>query len=104
MESRDIIIEPVLTEKSNLQSLGENKTYAFKVAKKANKIMILHAVKELFGVQPVSCRVINVRGKLRHNKAISRNSFRRGFGRTAAWKKAMVTLAKGQSIDAFEGP
>ena len=103
MDSRDVIIEPVLTEKSNLLREGDPKTYVFKVAKKANKTMVMRAVNDLFSVKPVSCRIINVRGKVRHNRAISRNSFRRGFGRTAAWKKAMVTLDKGQSIDAFEG-
>ena len=103
MDSRDIIIEPVLTEKSNLLREGEAKTYVFKVAKKANKIMVMRAVKDLFNVRPTDCRIINVRGKARHNRAISRNSFRRGMGRTASWKKAMVTLDKGQSIDVFEG-
>jgi large subunit ribosomal protein L23 len=103
VESRDIIIEPVLTEKSNYLREGEAKTYVFKVAKKANKIMVMRAVKDLFDVRPTSCRIINVRGKVKNNRAISRNSFKRGQGRTPAWKKAMVTLDKGQSIDAFEG-
>ena len=102
MDAIDIIIEPVLTEKSNLQRQGDVKTYAFKVVKKANKIMVLNAVKELFNVDPERCRIINVHGKRRNNRAISRGSFRRGYGRTAAWKKAMVTLKKGQSINVFE--
>ena len=103
MDSNEIIIEPVLTEKTNFLREGDAKTYVFKVAKKANKLMVMRAVSDLFNVRPVSCRIMNVRGKVRHNRAISRNSFRRGLGRTAAWKKAMVTLDKGQSIDAFEG-
>jgi large subunit ribosomal protein L23 len=103
MDSDQIIIEPVLTEKSNLLREGEKKTYVFKVNKKANKLMVMRAVTDLFNVRPVSCRIINVRGKVRNNRAISRSSFRRGQGRTAAWKKAMITLDKGQSIDAFEG-
>jgi len=103
MDSDMVIIEPVLTEKSNLLREGASKTYVFKVNKKANKLMVMRAVKDLFKVRPVSCRIINVHGKVRHNRAISRASFRRGQGRTAAWKKAMVTLEKGQSIDAFEG-
>jgi large subunit ribosomal protein L23 len=103
MDSDQIIIEPVLTEKSNLLREGEKKTYVFKVNKKANKLMVMKAVKDLFNVQPVSCRIINVRGKVRNNRAVSRASFRRGHGGTAAWKKAMITLDKGQSIDAFEG-
>ena len=103
MDSDKIIIEPVLTEKSNFLREGDAKTYVFKVSRKANKLMVMRAVSDLFKVRPVSCRIINVRGKVRHNRAISRTSFRRGTGRTAAWKKAMVTLDKGQSIDAFEG-
>ena len=103
MDSDQIIIEPVLTEKSNLLREGEKKTYVFKVNKKANKLMVMRAVTELFKVRPVSCRIMNVRGKVRNNRAISRTSFRRGQGRTAAWKKAMITLDKGQSIDTFEG-
>lgn len=103
MDSNEIIIEPVLTEKTNLLRDGDAKTYVFKVSKKANKLMVMRAVKDLFKVRPVSCRIMNVRGKTRNNRAVSRSSFRRGTGRTAAWKKAMVTLDKGQSIDAFEG-
>ncbi len=103
MDSNNVILEPVLTEKANLLREGEVKTYVFKVNRKANKKMVMSAVSELFNVRPVACRIMNVAGKVKHNRAVSRNSFRRGFGRTAAWKKAMVTLKKGQSIDAFEG-
>ena len=103
MDAEQIIIEPVLTEKTNLLREGDRKTYVFKVDKKANKTMVMKAVSDLFNVRPVSCRIMNVRGKVRHNRAVSRSSFRRGFGRTAAWKKAMVTLKEGQSIDVFEG-
>lgn len=103
MDVRDIIIEPVLTEKTNLLREGDVKTYVFKVDRRANKIMVMQAVRHLFSVRPVRCRIINVHGKVRNNRAISRNSFRRGVGRTAAWKKAMVTLEKNQRIDAFEG-
>jgi len=103
MNSDLIIIEPVLTEKTNFLREQDAKTYVFKVHRKANKLMVIRAVDSLYNVRPVSCRIINVRGKTRHNRAVSRASFRRGLGRTAAWKKAMVTLEKGQSIDAFEG-
>ena len=103
MDANAIIIEPVLTEKSNLLREGETKTYAFKVHKDANKIMVMQAVKDLFDVRPVSCRIQNVRGKKMANRAISRASYKRGYGRKAAWKKALVTLAAGQKIDVFEG-
>ncbi len=103
MDARNVVIEPVLTEKSNLLREGDVKTYVFKVADNANKIMVMQAVKQLFNVKPVSCRIINVHGKIRNNRAISRSSFRRGKGHTSAWKKAMVTLEKNQRIEVFEG-
>ncbi|OQX30092.1 MAG: 50S ribosomal protein L23 [Spirochaeta sp. LUC14_002_19_P3] len=103
MDAREIILEPVVTEKSNLLREGDVKTYVFKVDRKANKIMVKQAVRQLYKVQPRHCRIINVHSKKRSNKIISRSSFRRGIGSTPAWKKAMVTLEKNQSIDAFEG-
>lgn len=103
MDSNEVIIEPVVTEKSTVLREGDTKTYTFKVAKSANKIMVMRAVKQLFNVKPVSCRIINVHGKTRRNLAVSRSSFRRGTGRGSSWKKAMVTIEKGGRIDALEG-
>ncbi len=103
MEAYKVIIEPVLTEKSNVLRDGELKKYVFKVDKKANKIQVVEAVKELFSVTPVSCNIVNVRGKVKANVPISAASFKRGYGKTASWKKAIVTLAAGEKIDAFEG-
>ncbi len=103
MDSYKVIIEPVLTEKSNILREGESKKYVFKVDKKANKIQVMSAVKDLFSVNPVSCNIVNVSGKKKANVPVSANSFKRGFGRTASWKKAIVTLAAGEKIDAFEG-
>lgn len=103
MNANEIIIEPVLTEKTNLQREGEIKTYVFKVSRRANKSMVMRAVRGLFNVSPRSCRIINVRGKALNNRAISRTTFRRGRGFTSAWKKAIVTLQRGQTIDVFEG-
>ena len=103
MEAYKVIIEPVLTEKSNVLRGGESKKYVFKVAKKANKIQVIEAVKNLFSVNPVSCNIVNVSGKKKANVPVSAASFRRGYGKTASWKKAIVTLAKGEKIDAFEG-
>lgn len=103
MNSNEIVIEPVLTEKTNFQREGGIKTYVFKVNRKANKPMVMQAVGDLFKVRPISCRIMNVRGKARNNRAVSRTTFRRGRGRTSAWKKAIVTLQRGQTIEAFEG-
>ena len=57
MDAYKVIIEPVLTEKSNVLREGESKKYVFKVDKRANKIQVIKAVKELFSVTPVSCIV-----------------------------------------------
>ena len=103
MDAANVILEPVLTEKTNLLKEGDSKCYVFKVHKKANKIQVKKAVKELFSVNPVKCNIVNVKGKKKANSAISKNSYKRGYGRTASWKKAMVTLAPGQKIDIFEG-
>lgn len=103
MEASQVIIEPVLTEKSNMLKEGSVKKYVFKVHKKANKLEVINAVKILFSVHPSACNIVNVNGKKKANKPVSASSFKRGFGRTASWKKAVVTLAPGESIDILEG-
>lgn len=101
MDNEQILIEPLLTEKTNLLREGESKKFAFKVSPRANKAMIMKAVKELFSVNPVSCRVVNVNGK---KKVVgSKSGHRKGYGTTSAWKKAYVTLSKGETIEKFEG-
>lgn len=99
MQIDNILIEPIVTEKSNL--LREAHKYTFKVHAKANKTQIKAAVKELFNCEPVACTVVNVRGKKR---AIgSRGGYRRGYGATPSWKKAIITLKEGDQIEIFEG-
>lgn len=93
MSPDQIIIEPVLTEKSN--ELRESGQYIFRVDPRANKVQIKDAVRRLFGVHPVRCNVVTVKGKPK------RARFHRGY--TANWKKATVTLAEGERIAAFEG-
>jgi large subunit ribosomal protein L23 len=93
MTNEDIIIAPVLTEKSNL--LREAGRYVFRVDRRANKMQISEAVRKLFGVHPVACNIINVGGKPKR----SRNR----AGLTSSWKKAIVTVAKGEKIALFEG-
>ncbi len=99
MEADEVILEPVLTEKTNAMREREPRSYVFRVHRKANKYQIMKAVHELFSVTPDSCRVMNVRGKPR--VARTRSGFR--SGRTGDWKKAIVTLARGERIDIFEG-
>lgn len=81
---QDVIIKPIVTEKS-MDVLGEGK-YTFKVAKKATKADIAHAVEDLFNVQVTKVNTVNVRGK---KKRVGRYE-----GKTASWKKAIVTIAE----------
>jgi large subunit ribosomal protein L23 len=93
MDADQIIIEPLLTEKTT--RLRDEHTYAFRVDPRANKLRIKDAVESLFDVHPISCRVINVKGKPK------RTRYQKGY--TARWKKAVVTLPSNESIGIFEG-
>lgn len=92
----DIIIKPIITEKMTALSEKLNR-YGFVVNKVANKIQIRNAVKEIYGVEVESVNTMNFSGK---NK--SRNS-KRGLitGRTSSYKKAIITLAEGETIDFY---
>lgn len=93
MSPEQIVLKPILTEKSNGQrEYGE---YTFRVDPRANKVQIKYAVSQLFGVHAVTCRIINVKSKPKRTRTAK--------GRTAAWKKAVVKLAEGEKIAAFEG-
>ncbi len=93
MNYDSILIEPVLSEKSNV--LREASKYCFKVDQRADKIQVMEAVRRMFNVHPVSCNIINVTSKPKR--------LRGRPGRTAEWKKAIVTLKKGETIAVFEG-
>ena len=82
MVAEDIIIAPVVTEKSSGE-IGEGK-YTFKVNKKATKIDIKRAVEKLFEVKVLNVNTITVKGK---EKRVGRN-----VGKTSDWKKAIVTI------------
>lgn len=92
-----IIIKPLITEKMTKINEKNNSRCAFIVDKKANKIEIKKAVEDLYSVKVASVNTINYSGKrkARYTKA--------GYiqGRTNAYKKAMITLAKGETIDFF---
>ena len=88
----DIIRKPIITEKS--AQLAETLQYTFEVASDANKVEIKKAVETIFNVKVVAVRTINV-----HRKA---KRMQRYDGYKAGYKKAIVRLAAGQSIDAFE--
>ena len=93
MEARDIIIKPVVTEKSI--GLMEHNKYVFKVALSANKIEIKQAIEESFKVKVVDVNTVRVKGK---EKRMGRS-----VGKTSDYKKAIVQLAEGDSIEIFEG-
>lgn len=86
---RDILLEPIVTEKSMQESsLGK---YTFCVHSKANKIEIRKAVENIFKVNVLRVNIVSVRGKLRRMGKYQ--------GKTSDWKKAIVTLKEGQKIE-----
>lgn len=93
MDVDQVIIEPLLTEKTNWQR--ESHKYGFRVDPRANKLDVMRALAELYNVHPVACNVINVKGKPKR--------LRYRAGRTSSWKKAVITLPANESIPIFEG-
>lgn len=94
MAAQDIVIRPIITEKS-MSGMAEKK-YTFEVAKDANKIEIARAVEELFNVKVAKVNTLHVRGHMRRQG--------RNEGYTPSWKKAYVTLKEGSKpIEFFEG-
>ena len=94
VDPRDILISPVVSEKA-YGLLDQNK-YTFIVSPSANKTQIKIAVEEVFGVKVTSVNTMNREGK--------RVRTRSGFGRKAATKRAIVSVAAGDRIDIFCGP
>ncbi len=106
MRSDEVLIRPVLSEKStSLRDVVKKKQgavkgdtlnkFVFIVHKDANKIMVKQAIQELYDVKPEKVNIMNVKGKLKR--------VRYQYGLTASYKKAIVTLKKGDKISAFEG-
>jgi len=93
IQYEDILIEPVLSEKSN--QLREEGKYVFKVARSATKPQIKEAVHKLFNVTPISCTTMVVGGKPK------RQRYKQGY--TSTWKKAIVKIGKDEKITLFEG-
>ena len=93
MLPEEIIIAPVVTEKSN-DELQQGK-YTFKVNKKATKVEIAKAVEKLFGVKVLSVNTISVKGKQKRVGA--------HVGMTSDWKKAIVTIDTNPSEETYLG-
>jgi large subunit ribosomal protein L23 len=85
-----IIRKPVITEKASDDTIKRN-AYTFRVPRDANKVEIRSAVERLFDVKVASVNTLTVQGKWRRRG--------RSIGRTKDWKKAMVVLGDGQTID-----
>ncbi|MGB2695109.1 MAG: 50S ribosomal protein L23 [Dehalococcoidia bacterium] len=93
MHPYDVILRPIITEKATVLA-GDHK-YAFEVDRRANKEQIRAAVEIGFSVHVTKVNTMNVRGKRR--RMGRRTSY------TRSWKKAIVTLQTGESIQIFEG-
>ncbi len=92
VDPRDVIIKPVVSEKS-YGLIDENNKYTFLVKKTANKTEVKIAVEKIFGVKVTSVNTINRQGK--------RKRTRTGFGKRPDTKRAIVSLAEGDRIDIF---
>ncbi len=92
MDARDVIIAPLITEKSMAGTLSQQ--YSFEVSPHATKTQIKSAIAEIFGVTVLKINTVNVGGK---KKNFARRG-RRSSGVQSDWKKAIVTIAPGQKI------
>lgn len=97
-----IIIKPILTEKINALQETERK-YGFKVHPDANKIEIKKAVEKRFGVKVEKVATMNLVGKVKNMTVRSGGRVIRTSGKCSSWKKAIVTLQKGEKIDFYQG-
>ncbi len=94
MNQYDVVVRPIVTEKSSLLKDGGNQ-YVFEVARTANKIEIAKAVERLFTVTVMSVRVMNIEGKKRR---LGKSS-----GKRPDWRKAIVKVNPKDKISFFEG-
>ena len=91
----DILIRPILTEKTHREMAQEKPKYTFEVSKLANKPMIREAVEKLFNVKVEKVNVINVKPK-------PKRRYSTRFGKTRSWKKVIVTLKEGYRISELD--
>ena len=94
MNPYEIIKGPLITEKGTIQKEANNQL-TFEVDRKANRVEIRHAVEKVFNVRVEKVRTMQIKGKV---KRVGRT-----LGKRRDWKKAVVTLAKGENIEFFEG-
>lgn len=94
MHVEQVLIKPMLTEKSSIETENTNR-YVFKVQKKANKHQIKAAVEQMFDVKVVNIRTAILPGKVKR--------VGRGTSKSSSWKKAYVKVQDGQKIELFKG-
>ena len=92
MNAREVIIRPIITEKSMRDNATDNKVY-FEVKKGANKTQVAQAIKEIYNIEPEKVNIVNVHPKTKR--------LGKYVGKTNAVRKAIVKLPEGQSIDLF---
>jgi len=90
-DPRKVVLRPIISERS--YDLINDNRYSFEVAKEASKIEIRAAIEEIFGVTVLKVNTMRVTGKPKR--------VRYAKGKTRSWKKAIVTLAEGETIEAF---
>ena len=90
-EAHRVLLRPLVTEKST--NLAKDGQYAFEIGAKSNKIEVKTAIKSVYGVDALRVRVMTILGKPIRTKS--------GYSRRSTWRKAIVTLKKGETIDVF---
>lgn len=94
MQIEQVLIKPLLTEKSSIVTENTNR-YVFKVQTKANKYQVKDAVEKMFDVKVVNVRTAVLPGKVKRSG--------KGHSKTSSWKKAYVQIAEGQKLELFKG-
>lgn len=94
MQIEQILVKPLLTEKTSEQTENHNR-YAFKVLRKANKFQIKDAVEKMFDVKVVNVKTAVIAGKVKRSG--------KTFAKTSSWKKAYIQIAEGQKLELFKG-
>ena len=102
MDYHNIIIKPLFTEKMSILQETQRK-YAFQVSQFANKIEIKKAIQNKFDVEVEKVATMNRKGKIRQMTVRSGGRVIRTSGRKSSWKRAIVTLREGFSIDLMGG-
>ena len=97
-----IILRPILSEKGTMLGETLNK-YVFQVEKQCNKLEIKEAIEEKFKVKIKKIATMNIKGKNKNVTIKSNGHILRTSGNQSSWKKAIVTLEEGSSIDMLGG-